>query len=173
MHIRAKQADELLHIHHIIVKMEWPLVKWNIAGILPVGDVNLMVTQHGAYRIAQQRRKMPRQRRDNQHLRLIHYSRFHKAQQAAKRLVRCHLLIYRHFAFSDDHGIDTELRLPVALREAKHELKSGSVLVAARHISEWTERICVRVSTELGENSPRLKKSSLELVKRIEHRNPK
>ena len=43
---------------------------WNVADVVPIGDVDVVIDEQGLDRRAQQRREMPRHRRDDEHARL-------------------------------------------------------------------------------------------------------
>ena len=60
-------ADELLHIVDIVVQMEFTFGQGHQAGIFPVGDVDLVVFEHGLDGVAQQRGVVAGQGRHDQH----------------------------------------------------------------------------------------------------------
>ena len=47
-----------------------PARERHVARVVPVGDVDVVVGQHRAHGVAQQRREVARHRRDDQHARL-------------------------------------------------------------------------------------------------------
>ena len=68
----------------------------HVAGIDPVGQVDVVVRQHGRHRAAQQRGEMPRQRRHHQQLRLVRLHRLAEVHQPAERMGLDGLLGDRH-----------------------------------------------------------------------------
>ena len=60
-------TNELLHIVDVVVEVEFTVFQGHQTRVLPIGNVDLMVTQHGANGVAQQSCVVARQRRDDQH----------------------------------------------------------------------------------------------------------
>ena len=48
-------ADELLHVIDIVIQVKLAFGERHQAGVFPVGDVDLVVFEHAAHGIAQQR----------------------------------------------------------------------------------------------------------------------
>ncbi|MNV81569.1 hypothetical protein D3C71_1752430 [compost metagenome] len=65
-----QMANELLHIVHVVIKVEFALGQGDEARVLPVGYVDLVVFEHGTYGVAQQRGVVTRQRCHDQNHRL-------------------------------------------------------------------------------------------------------
>ena len=64
---RLQKADD---IGDVLIETEHTVFKAHIAGVVPVGDVGIMVGQKRAHGRAQQRREVARERRHHQHARL-------------------------------------------------------------------------------------------------------
>ena len=104
-------ADEFLHIVDVVVEVEFAVGQRHIACIFPVGDIDLVVFEHGFDGVAQQRGVVPRQWRHDQHGGLAFEVRQRaqivgktlEAAQLAKRLVNFDALVNRQ---TDAIGID-------------------------------------------------------------------
>ena len=64
-----EQTDEADDQLDHVVEIEAAVLQRHVAGVDPIGQVDVVVGQHGLDRAAQQRREMPRQRRDHQQFR--------------------------------------------------------------------------------------------------------
>ncbi len=64
----VEKSDEVLGI---FVEPEFALVERNVAGVMPVGNVNVVILQQGFDGAAQQRGEVAGHRRDQQHARLF------------------------------------------------------------------------------------------------------
>ena len=65
--------NKFLNISNVIVEMKWAVLERHFARIFPIGNRHIVIGQHGAYGIAQQRRIMTRQWCKNQNPRFIFY----------------------------------------------------------------------------------------------------
>ena len=70
---------------HEIVEPKMSMQQTDVARVVPIRDVHVVLWQHGLHGTAQQRRKMPRHRRNQQHAGLGHRNVLLEMQQAAKR----------------------------------------------------------------------------------------
>ena len=98
--IVSQEVDEMLDI---FVETEPAMRRGDVADVVPIGDVDVMLGQHGAHRGAQQRREMSRQRRDQQHARLRHVDVLLEMEERPERRDEARLLAHRHFAVADRH----------------------------------------------------------------------
>ena len=67
-------ADEVRKFDQVvdeIIKIEASHCEWNFARVHPIGDVDIVLGQHGLDGAAQQRCIMPRHRGDDQHLGIV------------------------------------------------------------------------------------------------------
>jgi hypothetical protein len=71
-HVRARAdgGQEADHVVDVVVQAKAPCAA-HIAGVVPVGDVDVVVLQQRAHGLAQQRGEVARQRRHQQHRRLV------------------------------------------------------------------------------------------------------
>ena len=49
-----QMSNELLNIVHIIIKVKLAVCQRHQASVFPIGDVNLVIFQHGLHGVAQQ-----------------------------------------------------------------------------------------------------------------------
>ena len=135
----AEQADEVLHIGDVVGQVEAAGLHRHHAGVDPVGDVDLVVLQQRAYRVAQQRRVVARQRRHHQHDRLRTHALEHlrvvgvalEAQQAAEGAVLDHLFLDGHVDAVDLDRGDAEGRLLVFLGQTVKQVEAGGHALGA------------------------------------------
>ena len=128
-------ADEFLDVIDIVVKVERAIGQRHVACVFPVGDIDLVVFQHGLDGVAQQGRVVARQRRYDQHRRLVLelgergrvVRKAFKAAQFAKRLVDFNAFLNRQGDSVYIHCVDVKRWLFITLAEAVHQA------VACRH----------------------------------------
>ena len=111
-HMRAgsdllQEADQ---VRSVIVEAERPIAERDIAGIVPVGNVDVMFGEHGAHGGAQQCREMSRQRRDQQHARLRLVDVLLEMPQRRERRDVESFFGDRDFAVSDHDAVDAVSR---------------------------------------------------------------
>ena len=126
-------TDELLHVVHVVIQVELTLRQGHQAGVFPVGDVDLVVFEHGLDGVAQERGVVARQRSHHQHhrlaLELVQRGQIVRktleAAQLTKRLVDFHPLVNRHLDTVHVHRAQTKFRLFVVLAQTVHQVKAG------------------------------------------------
>ena len=84
-HVRAgaDASQEMDDVGDIFVEAERAGGERHVAGVVPIGDVDVVVLQQGLDRVAQQRGEMARQRRHDQHARLGDPVSFRKWRKVA------------------------------------------------------------------------------------------
>ena len=65
---RAHHREEIDDVVGVLVEAEGACGQRHVACVVPVGDVDIVVGQHGAHGVAQQRGEVARHRRHDQHL---------------------------------------------------------------------------------------------------------
>ena len=116
-------ADKFLHVVDVIVEVESAVGQGHGARVLPVGDVDLVVLEHGFDGVAQQGGVMARQGRDDQHGRLALepgqrgrvVGKTLEAAQLAKRLVNFNPLMNGDVGAANIHRLDIKGRFFVVL----------------------------------------------------------
>ena len=102
---------------------EAPVPSGDVAGVVPVGDEDVVVGEHRLHRRAQQRREVARERRDEQDARLHGVGVLAEAQQRPERGRAHRLLAHRDLAALDGHGVDAERGAPVREPPAGDDLR--------------------------------------------------
>ena len=128
-------ADEFLDVIDIVVKVERAIGQRYVACVFPVGDVDLVVFQHGLDGVAQQGGVMARQRRYDQYCRLALelgergrvVRKAFKAAQFAKRLVDFDAFLNRQGDAVSIYRMDVKRWFFIILAQAVHQA------VACRH----------------------------------------
>ena len=100
-----QHADQVVDI---FLEAEAPLHERDLARILPVGDVDIVVLQHGLHRVAQECREVTGKGSDDQHFRLWRVDVLAEMEHAAKREIEHCLLDNKRLAILDNHGRDAE-----------------------------------------------------------------
>ena len=160
--LALQMANELLHVVHVVIKMEHALVHGNHARVFPVGDVHLVVRQHAAHGVAQQRCIVARQRRDDQHRGLREHGLQRigfvgealETTQLAERLVDFNALHDGHANAFDIHRGDAELRFLVVFPQPVEQLEAGRDALGQRRLAERRQRVAVefrRCKCKVGE----------------------
>ena len=94
----------------------------HVARVVPIGDVDVVLGQHGAHGAAQQRREMAGQRRHQQHARLRGRDVLLEVQQRAERRHLRRLLAHLDLAVADGDAVDAERRARVGQAGARDQL---------------------------------------------------
>ncbi len=141
-------ADELADVADVIVEREGAAIGRDVARVDPVGDVDLVGRQQRAHRVAQQRRVVAGERRDDQDrrfllqlgddLRLVAVAL--EAEQPAEGLVQHRLFDDGHLGAVDGDLGDAEGRLVVALPQPVEQLVPGGDVVGAGQLGEPASR---------------------------------
>ena len=171
-------ADELLHIVDVVVQVELAVFQRHQARVLPVGDVDLVVLQHGAHGVAQQRGVVARQRRHDQHHRLVLQAgeggrivgKALEAAQLAKRFVDLDALVNRNVHALDLHRADAKFGLDVVLAQAVQQRVAGRHALGQRRLRHRVQRVAVELGCGLRQVGKRLHDGALGFVELVEHR---
>jgi hypothetical protein len=175
VHVGPEQLDELGHVGNVVVEVERPMRQRHQPGIDPVGDVHVVVGQHGAHGVAQQGRVVARQRRHDQHPGVLAVRRQPRGQHAlevqqlAEWLVQDHFLDHRHLARADGGGAQAEGRLVVFLAEPVQQVVAGSQTARERGVRQWAVRRREQLGRGVGPDGKRIKKLPLPFVQVVEH----
>ena len=157
-------TNKFLHVVGVIMQMKLTFCQWHCAGIFPIGDVDLVIFEHGAHSVAQQRGVVARQRRNNQYCRLVFkflqsgnvIGEALEANQITKRFAHFDALIDRNFNIAHFNCIDAEFRLQIIFAQTVHQI------VARRHalhdgiLAEWRFGVAQNFGRCLGKIDKRL-----------------
>src|SRR6266446_7562287 len=119
-----------------VVELERTVLQADISGIVPVGDVDVVIGEEHLRSAAQQSGEMPRHRRYQENARLRPRRLLLEAQQRTKRRLVNSRLAYRSFATADRDGVDAESRPVMTEARACDKLaegRSGAQEGMARH----------------------------------------
>ena len=170
-------AYAFLHIVDVVVQREMALRQRHQAGVHPVGDVDLVVFEHGFYGVTQQCGVVARERRDDQHHRLVFdgdqgvrvVRQALKAQKIAKRTAPLGALVDRDLDAVDLDRAQAKFGLFVVLGQAVHELIAGGHALGKRALGQGRDRVGERFGREIGQIGERLHQCALGLVKLVKH----
>ncbi|MNV28879.1 hypothetical protein D3C71_1200840 [compost metagenome] len=170
-------ADELLHVIHVVVEVELTLGQGDQPGILPVGDVDLVVLEHGAHGVAQQSGVVPRQGRHDQHHRLglelgqgggvVRETL--EAAQFAERLVHLDAFVHRYTDAVHIHRMDLESGLFVVLAQAIQQFVARRHALRQRAFAEGGHGVAEQLGSSLREIGKGLHQGALGFVDVIQH----
>ncbi len=151
----------------IVVEAERAGRKRRVARIVPVGDVDVVLRQHRLDGVAQERREVARERRDQQHARLRGADVLGETQQRAERCRVHRFLDDRQFLVADRDGVDPEGRAHVGQPRARNQLVGGREVLDAGpgHAVHRRER----VQCGTGPGPDRHHDVSMCLIRLIEH----
>jgi hypothetical protein len=79
-----QRREEVDQVRGVLVEPEAALGRRHVAHVVPVGDVDVVVDEQGAHRVAQQGREVARHRRDDEHLGLGGAPSLRKRSRVAK-----------------------------------------------------------------------------------------
>ena len=134
MRLRPHELDEVDEVLDEFVDAENAGVERYVAGIAPVGDIDVVIAQQGLDRAAQERGEMAGHGGDKQHARLVLGVLAREAQQVAKGR-------RQHGFFHDVHDDAVELR---QLRDAEFRTLMGEAretdeFVVGLHATKWRD----------------------------------
>ena len=135
MGIRAQMAHELDKVERVILDIELALADRNVAGIVPVGDIDLAIDDQAFHRGSQQRRIVARHRRHQQHLaRALAPTRHVEMDQIAEgafhQRVDPHQMV---LAIGVGEGADA----PVGFRNHPGECTFRDLAPSGDHLEQW------------------------------------
>ena len=170
-------ADEFLHIVDIVVEVERPVRQRHGAGVFPVGDVDLVVFEHGFDGVAQQRGVVARQRGHDQHRRLAFElaQRRHvvrkplEAAQFAKRLVQLDFFVNGDIHPVHIHRVDAKCWLFIVFAQAVHQVVAGGQALHHGQLRQRRVFLGQHLGSGLRQVHKRLHQRALGFVELIQH----
>ena len=174
MHVRAERADELGHIGDVVVEMERAGGDRHQPRVDPVGDPDVVIRQQRTHGVAQQRRVVARQRRDDQHARIgrsLQFRRYQplEMQQPAERLVDLDFLDDRHVDIADVRGLEPELRLFILLADPVQQVVAGGQAPRQRRVGERAIGTGKEFRSRLRPHREWVQKTALQFMQVIKH----
>ena len=170
-------ADEVFYIVDIVVQVEFTFRQRHQTGVFPVGDVDLVVLEHGAHGVTQKRCVVAGQRRHHQHhwlcLELGEGGRVVRESletaQFAKGQVDFNALMDGHAHAIDIYGGDVEFRLFIVLAQAVHQIVGGCDALRQRRFCKDRSRVAEQFCSGVGEISKGLHQGALVFVDLVKH----
>ena len=165
---RAEVLEHLDQVVDILLEPEAALRQRHFARVLPVGDVDVMVLQHGLHGVAQEGGEVAGQGRDDQHLRLGRVDVLPEVQQAAEGQVERGLFDDQRFAVLDHHRLDAEGLGDMRQLGACRHFQRGHKLAGSRRIRRAVQRRPHLQRSERG-SAKRRRSLHLGLVNVVPH----
>jgi hypothetical protein len=172
----AEELTEFNEIVDVVVEVEPPFRQRHVAGVDPVGDVDVMFRQHRLDRAAEQGGEMAGHRRDDQNLGIAApFRRIGVAaemQQVAKGFLQHHLLDDGDVATLHLDRLDPELRLAVAAGGVDEHLAGGGHRAGADGGSVGIHWISQRLMAYLRHSAQRRDGCVRDLIRVVKHVGP-
>ena len=170
-------ADEFLHVVDVVVEPEGAVGQGHGAGVFPVGDVDLVVLQHGLHGIAQQRGVVARQRCHDQDSRLALklgqrgrvVRETLETAQFAKRLVKFHPLMDSHAGAFHIDGLNAKGWLFVVFTQAVQQAVAGGHALGERIFAKRRQGVAVDLCSCLRKVNKGLHQGALGFIDFIKH----
>ena len=166
---RLQETDQ---VRDIVVEAEPAVRERDIAHVVPVGDVDVVLGQHGAHGTAQERREMTRQRRDQEHARLRRVDILLEVQKRAERRGQRGVLVDRDLAVADCHAIDPEGGTGVGQPGARDELVGRGEVAQRGVVGDADQRLAERPQGGARPAANRNHNVGMGLISLVEHSPP-
>ena len=133
-------ANEFLHVVDVVVQMKFTIRQRNQTCVFPVGDVDLVIFEHGFHGITQQGGVVARQWRHNQHGGLVFQvpqggdivCKTLETHQITKRLADFGTFMNGNCSLAISDGFDVKLWLFVVLAQAINQAVASSYSLGER-----------------------------------------
>ena len=145
------------------------------AGIGPVGDVDIMLQQQAAHGVTQERRMMARQRRHQQHGRLLEGREFLgrqvllEVEQSTERLLHGHFLDDRDFLPGEGHRDDVKGRFFIFLAQPIDQFVARGDALGERRMCQRGDGVGEQAGRCLGPLDQRAEKRTIHFMDLIKH----
>ena len=151
MTTRSDRGHEFNQMLGEVVEVEAAIAQRHIARVMPVGDIDVVLGQQNANRIAQQGREMAGHRRNHQHRRLMDGRIFLEMKQRRERRRKGRLFGDGDFLITDHDGIEAERRPLVGQAGAADDLAGCRQFARPRCILPFDRRLLEKVGRHFGE----------------------
>ena len=162
---KLKAANDVVDI---IVEAEGPFFQRHVAGIFPVGDIDLVIAHQRAHRLAQQRREMARERRHDQHFRLRRSAFLAEADEIAEGQRGDHLLMHRHGLAIDQRAFDAIIRPRVRESGAADQFQRRHVVLAESDFADAGKQRA-QAQASAGHHADRFRGFRVSLISAVQH----
>ena len=159
---RPHHFQKLDQMIDIFVEAEAAGGQRHVTGIMPVGDIDVVVGQHGAHGRPQERREMAGQRRHHEDARLHRRDILLEVQERAERRYVRGLLAHLDFAIADGDAVDGKRRACMGQAGARDQLINRGEIAHRRMVGE--QRRAAGIGRVAGPAPDRLHDVSLQLI---------
>ena len=157
--------------------MEFTFFHGHQTGVFPVGDVDLVVFQHGVDGVTQQRGVVTGQGSHDQHGRLaLEFAQGRRvvrkaleAAQLAERLVDFNALVDGHINAIDIDRADAEFRFFVVFAQAVDQVVTGRNALSHGQVAEGHQRVVEQLGGRLCQVGKRFDQGTLRVVDLVKH----
>jgi len=118
----ADRAEKVDHVLYVLVEAERAFGERDVATVVPVRDEHIVVGQHCANGVAQERREVTGHRGEQHHPRLVDVRRLGEMEQRAEGRTGDRFLVDRDPAAGHLYGLDRERPARVAQRRERRDL---------------------------------------------------
>ncbi len=169
MGARPDLLQETDQVRDVFVEAEAAFRQRHVANVVPVGDEDVVLRQHGAHGAAQQRGEVARQRCDQQHPRLRGLDVLFEMQQRAERRGERGLLMHGHLAIADSHAIDAEGGPLVRQARTRDQLIGRRQVAQDGIIGDADQRPSDRLERGAGPRADRPHDVGMRLIELVKH----
>jgi hypothetical protein len=163
----AHHLKELHDVLDVFIEAEPAVLAVDIAHVVPVGDVDVVLGEHGADGPAQQRGEMSGQRRHQQHPRLLGLDVLLEMQQRAEGRDLRGLLADLDLAIADHRVADAERRPGVGEARAGDQLVGSGQITDGPMAGHTKPGVAERPSRHTGQHTDRAHDVRMGLIGRV------
>ena len=169
MHVRPEAGKKIQKRVDIVVERKRAPAGRHLSGILPVGDIDVMLREQAAHRVAKQGGEMAGKRRHHQNDRICRPAFAREMQQVAERRRSRYLFPHDQPPGGGLHLADAEFRLAVLAAHALEQLAERADCASGRMPGHRQQRVGRCLPPCLGHHAGGRPRNALHLVKRVEH----
>ena len=169
MHLRPEPREKIQQGVDIVVERERAAARRHLPGVLPVGDIDVMLCEQAAHRVAKQGGEMAGKRRHHQHDRVPGSPFALEMQEVAERRGSDNTFPHGQRPAAAQDLADAEFRLAVLAADALEQLAECADRAPGGMPGHRQERIGRRLPAGLGHHAGGRPGYALHLVKRVKH----
>ena len=173
MGVGPEELQHLDQVIDIVVEIELAVGQRHLAGVAPVGDVDVGIGQQRLDRAAQQRRVVAGHRRHDEEARVLAMPLGQLAlemQQLTEGLLPDDLVLHRNALAVDDGLVQAEFRLAVDAGGALEQLGGGRHGAAHRHVGQGIQRVFVEQLRGVRGGAERDERGMVPFIEVVQHR---
>ncbi|MFO1033605.1 MAG: hypothetical protein U1E15_05840 [Hyphomicrobiales bacterium] len=168
----AQVGEHVDDIVGVVIEVEGACGQRHAAGIGPIGNINVMVREHGFHGVAQQRGIVAGHGGDDQQLGLAVDLLLAEMQESAEGHLPDHLFMDADGLALHVHFGDVEMRLAIAAGEALPEMQRGDSRPAENGLREGISAVFPEGGTRLQRRTPGCHGSVVHFIEMVEHDGP-